>query len=99
MQIELSEQARAIVDSQVASGAFNSPGDVVEQAIGFFAIYGDGPIVCVNPQTGEPLTQAELAALIQEGLDDADAGRLEPLNAEEIMRLGRERLAQAASVQ
>ena len=92
MQIELSERASAIVDSQVASGEFDSPHDVVEQAIGFFAIHGTGPLVCVDPQTGERLSPTTLAALIQEGLDDEAAGRVEPMDIEDVIRRGHERL-------
>jgi hypothetical protein len=92
MQIQLSERARAIVDAQVASGAFDSPRDVVEQAIGLLAIHGPGPLVCVDPQTGEPLSAPDLAAFIQEGLDDEAAGRVEAMDVEDIIRQGREQL-------
>ena len=99
MQVELSPSAQALVDQQIASGHFGSPDEVVEQAIGFFVAHGPGNLVVVDAKTGESLRQPELATLIQVGLDDEVAGRVGPLDATDIKRRGRERLAQQSRSQ
>ncbi len=93
MHVELSQSAKAIVDQQIASGDFDTPDDVVEQAIGFFAVHGPGSLVCIDPQTGEEISPITLAAIIQEGLDDESAGRIRPLDVADIKQRGRDRLA------
>ena len=63
---------------QLEIGAFTSPEEVVESALGLLAA---------------PSSSLEsLQAKIQEGLDDIVAGRMAPLNIEETIRRGRERL-------
>ena len=79
MQIELSQHAQELIRRQLAGGAFESPRELVERALDFYDHH-------------QP-TMESLKAQIQEGLDDVAAGRVGPLNVEDIKRRGRERLA------
>lgn len=99
MQIELSPSVQDLVDQQLATGQFGSPDEMIEQAIGFFVAHGPGNLVVVDAKTGESLRQAELETLIQIGLDDEVVGRVGQLDATDIKRRGRERLAQQSRSQ
>ena len=93
MHIELSEQARRMIDQQMQSGEFASPEEVVERALGLLTESRLAHPRCVDPATGRELEEGELKALIQEGFDDEAAGRVGPLDVDDIKRRGRERLA------
>ena len=79
MQIELSQRAQELIRRQLESGAFESPDELVERALDFYDHH-------------QP-TMESLKAQIQEGLDDVAAGRVGPLDVEDLKRRGRERLA------
>lgn len=93
MQIELSPNAQAMLASLMPDGG--DPAPLVEYAISELVEQRNeaASFVAINPQTGEPLTDDQLRAEIQKGLDDIDAGRVAPLDVEELKRRGRERLA------
>lgn len=93
MQIELSANAEAMLNSLMVEGG--DPAAIVEAAIAeFVEIHGAGEApLCIDPVTGEPLTHEQLKAELQKGIDDIEAGRVAPLDIEDIKRRGRERLA------
>ena len=70
MQIDLSQHAQELIRRQLAGGAFESPDELVERALDFYDHH-------------QP-TMESLKAQIQEGLDDVAAGRVAPLDVEEI---------------
>jgi len=78
MQIELTGQAQEVVEKLLASGDFSTADEAVAFAL---RIYSDA-----SP------TPESLKAKLQEGLDDAQAGRVAPLDIEDVKRRGRERL-------
>jgi putative addiction module CopG family antidote len=79
MKIQLSPEATDFVQRKLASGEFTSPGEVIDEAIEFF-------------ESHEP-TMESLKAKIGEGLADEAAGRVAPLDMDEIRREIRRRLA------
>ena len=79
MQIELTGQAREILEKLLAQGQFQSAEEAVEQALNFY-------------ETCQPTIES-LRAKIQEGMDDIAAGRVSELDIEDVKRRGRERLA------
>jgi putative addiction module CopG family antidote len=79
MQIQLSPEAADFVQRKIAAGEFTSPGEVIDEAIEFF-------------ESHEP-TMESLKAKIAEGLADEAAGRVAPLDMDEVRREIRHRLA------
>lgn len=62
MQIELNNRDEAIINAKLKTGQFNSPSQVVRAALGLMSI--------------TPLSVEDMEAMIRQGLDDADAGRV-----------------------
>lgn len=79
MEIQLSPEAAEFVQRKMATGGFSSPGDVIEEAIQFY-------------ESHEP-TLESLKAKIAEGLEDVAAGRVAPLDMDEIRDEVRSRIA------
>lgn len=98
MQVQLSERSREFVERQLQSGRFASAEDVLETVIQWFADCRFAETTPIDPETGRPLTNDELRALIQEGLDDEAAGRYGPLDLQEIKREIREELSLTSGV-
>jgi hypothetical protein len=92
-QIQLSERSRKLIEQELNSGEFDSPDDVVEHALDFFATFRVGAYQPIDPATGADLSDEELRSLIQAGLDDEAQGRVGSLDIEDVKRRGRERLA------
>jgi Arc/MetJ-type ribon-helix-helix transcriptional regulator len=97
-QIQLSEHSMEVIEEQVRSGDFQSPAEVVETAIELLEWHRSTPFQHFDNATGRPLTDDEVRALIQEGLEDVANGRVGPVDAEDIKRRGRERHAQRQSL-
>lgn len=79
MQIELTAKGREVVEKLIDAGKFHSADEVVQHALEFY-------------DSCQP-TLESLRAKIQEGMDDIAAGRVSPLDVEDVKRRGRERLA------
>lgn len=92
MQLDLSVETARLIEQLMASGDFSTPAEVVAEAVALLHELRCSPSA-VDPETGREWTQEELRAEIQKGLDDIAAGRVKPLDVEDIRRRGRERLA------
>ena len=79
MEIRLSPEAADFVQRKMISGEFASPSDVIAEAIQFY-------------ESHEP-TMESLKTKIAEGLEDEAAGRVGPLDMEEIRDSVRGRIA------
>lgn len=79
MNIELTSHAQTILQRHLSSGGYASPADLIEHALDLL-------------DAQEP-TLESLKTKVQAGLDDIAAGRVAPLDVEDIKRRGRARLA------
>jgi antitoxin ParD1/3/4 len=85
MTIAFVEEDAAFVEALVASGRYLTPGEVVRDALHLLK----------NDEVVRDFRRAELEALLQEGLDDVEAGSTVP--AEEVFdRLEKKYLDMAA---
>jgi len=82
MNVELTSHAQTILQRHLSSGGYTSPADLIEHALDLL-------------DAQEP-TMESLKAKIQAGLDDLAAGRVAPLDIEDIKRRGRANLAAQA---
>lgn len=71
MQLEIAGNSESIVRRLLSEGGFGSPGEVVARALDFYELH--------RP------TMDSLRAKIQEGLDDAAAGRERELDVEDLI--------------
>ena len=62
MKIELDPRDESIIASKLKTGGYESPAEVVHAALGLLSI--------------TPRSMDELQGMVQEGLDDLDAGRV-----------------------
>lgn len=100
MKVELTEQARELIDKQLAQGNFTSAGELVESALEFFDECHTASVSCVEPGTTRPLLNDGVRKAVQQGLDDVAAGRVTVCQTEDelaqvfddVKREGRRRL-------
>jgi hypothetical protein len=92
MELTLSKRAEQYLRDELKNCRYSSPEEIVEAAIEYWCIERPFDVEVVDPHTGRTLDDAELAAMIQVGIDDANAGRLVEFDAESIKHRGRERL-------
>ena len=85
MQIELTPDTQDLLQKQLARDGFPSVDAVIEEAIQFY-------------ESHRP-TMESLNAKLQEAHDAFEAGDIAPLDAEDIKRRGRERLARKKSAE
>ena len=85
VDVQLSNNARAIIEKLVAVGAYPSAAAVIETAL-------------LRMEDDEPAYWEHMRALVAEGMEDVRAGRVSPLTAEtaeSIKREGRQQRARA----
>ncbi|MCC6357320.1 MAG: type II toxin-antitoxin system ParD family antitoxin [Phycisphaerales bacterium] len=90
MEVELTAELESFVRSQAASGLYVSESEVVREALRLLE----------RREAIRHLTPDELKRKIDEGLADADAGRLIPLDDDLIRRVkedGRRRLTERSA--
>ena len=85
MQISLPDELENRIRDRVASGQFGSPAEMVGQALRLYETY----------EAMRSASQTRLKADIDRGIADLQAGRISPLDADSIKKMGREALARA----
>jgi Arc/MetJ-type ribon-helix-helix transcriptional regulator len=91
MQAQVSPKWEAFVETSLASGEFETIDEIVNAALEHMAEARSDLELC-HRDVGPRLSMSEFRDLIEEGIADADAGRVGPLDIEDIKRRGRERL-------
>jgi len=74
MKITLTSNAQRVVDERVRSGHYNSPEQVVEEALHLLASR--------DASEDDPANIERLRALVQVGIDQADRGECKPWDFE-----------------
>ncbi len=85
MDINLTDETKRLIEGWIATGSFGSPEEVIQAAVNQL-----GP---AEPPTETP-TMESLRAKIMEGVHEIEAGRCGPIDIEDVIQRGEQRLRQ-----